>query len=79
VAHIRRGEYYEAFTVWDELINGDVYPYPNYFRNVTGLKDYDNFLNTDAPSAFTYYAQFLALPAVRAKVGRPYWPSTRQA
>jgi hypothetical protein len=38
----------QAFDVWDEMLNGDIYPYPNYFHNITGLNDYDNFINSAA-------------------------------
>eukprot|EP00729_Bicosta_minor_P006639 gene6639-32941_t len=38
------GNYIGAFNTWDEMLNGDVYPYPNYFHNITGSNDYDNFL-----------------------------------
>ena len=30
--------------VFDYLLNGDLYPYPSYFRNVTGCSNYDNML-----------------------------------
>jgi vitellogenic carboxypeptidase-like protein len=36
VDFIEAGEMTKAFAVWDEMLNGDVYPYPNYFHNVTG-------------------------------------------
>ena len=47
-----RRQFEAAFNVWDEMLNGDVYPYPNYFHNITGLNDYDNFYNTNAPEEF---------------------------
>jgi len=55
----------EAFNVWDQMLNGDIYPYPNYFHNISGSNDYDNFLNTNAPASFDYYAKYLNQPAVR--------------
>ena len=42
------GQMKQAFDVWDEMLNGDIYPYPNYFHNITGLNDYDNFINSAA-------------------------------
>jgi len=30
-------------------------PYANYFHNITGSNDYDNFMNTNAPASFNYY------------------------
>ena len=38
VDFIEAGEMTKAFAVWDEMLNGDVYPYPNYFHNVTGKR-----------------------------------------
>lgn len=34
----------EILQIWDEMINGDLFPYGSYFYNLTGSKDYDNFL-----------------------------------
>ena len=31
---------------FDMLMNGDLYPYPTYFYNITGSTDYYNILNT---------------------------------
>lgn len=67
-ALIKAGEMYAAFQVWDRMLNGDVFPYPNLFHNMTGLNDYDNFLNTNAPSSFDYYAAFLNQPEVQAAI-----------
>ena len=52
VEQINAGDYVGAFSTWDEMLNGDVYPYPNYFHNITGSNDYDNFLRTNAPEVF---------------------------
>ena len=54
-----------AFRVWDEFLNGDIWPYGNYFHNVTGLNDYDNYMNTDAPISFSYFAEYVNRPDVR--------------
>lgn len=62
---IKQGKMYDAFTVWDKMLNGDIYPYPNLFHNMTGLNDYDNYLNTNAPESFEYYAPFLNQPEVQ--------------
>ena len=32
VAFIKSGNLTAAFDVWDEMLNGDIYPYPNYFH-----------------------------------------------
>ena len=39
--------------------NGDIYPYPSYYHNVTGSNNYDNFLTMDSPASFDYYAKYL--------------------
>ena len=53
------------------------WPYGNYFHNITGLNDYDNYLNTNAPADFGYYAPYLNQPAVRTAlhVGNATFPS----
>ena len=33
--------------VFDTLLNGDLYPYPTYFYNITGTANYFNFLLTE--------------------------------
>ena len=77
VSLIKAGKMLEAFNVWDEFLNGDVWPYGNYFHNITGLNDYDNYLNTNAPADFDYYAPYLNQPEVRAAlhVGNATFPS----
>jgi len=62
---IEQGDYYGAFTVWDEMINGDIYPYPNYYHNVTGSLDYDNFMNTVEPADLGNYYPFVTAAATR--------------
>ena len=53
-----KGKYMRlAFDIWDEMINGDVFPYGSLFLNVTGVYDYDNFENTRPPAAFALYSQ----------------------
>jgi vitellogenic carboxypeptidase-like protein len=65
VAHIHAGEMTLAFDVWDQMLNGDIWPYANYFHNCTGLNDYDNYMNTDAPESFGYFYKFVNYPEVR--------------
>lgn len=33
--HLARPALQEAFAVWDEMLNGDLYPYATYFYNLT--------------------------------------------
>jgi vitellogenic carboxypeptidase-like protein len=77
VALIKAGQMKAAFDVWDQFLNGDVWPYGNYFHNITGLNDYDNYLNTDAPAEFGFYAPYLNQPDVRGAlhVGNASFPS----
>jgi hypothetical protein len=42
---IGQQQWQAAFEVFDELLNGDFFPYPTYFRNITGLTDYFNELS----------------------------------
>jgi vitellogenic carboxypeptidase-like protein len=64
-AAIKNNQMLKAFDIWDEMLNGDEYPYPNYFHNITGSNDYDNFMNTNAPESFGYYYQYLQQAYVR--------------
>ena len=63
--YIAKGDMYNAFTVWDKMINGDIFPYPNYFHNVSGLNDYDNYMNTNSPPELGYYYRFVMSPKTR--------------
>ena len=62
---IEAGQMADAFNVWDEMINGDIYPYPNYYHNVTGSNDYDNFMDTNEPDELGYYYPFVTAPNTR--------------
>lgn len=64
-ALITKGDYKGSFDVWDKMLNGDVWPYGNLFHNLTGLNDYDNFMNTNAPESLDYFAPYLSSPSVR--------------
>ncbi|CAM9097609.1 unnamed protein product [Ectocarpus fasciculatus] len=66
--YIDQGDMYDAFTVWDEMINGDIYPYPNYYHNVSGSNDYDNFMNTNSPPSLGYYYPFVTSPSTRRSI-----------
>eukprot|EP01125_Pyxidicula_operculata_P016417 TRINITY_DN5648_c0_g1_i1.p1 TRINITY_DN5648_c0_g1~~TRINITY_DN5648_c0_g1_i1.p1 ORF type:complete len:454 (-),score=97.58 TRINITY_DN5648_c0_g1_i1:85-1446(-) len=55
-----------AFRIFDELINGDFYPYPTYFYNITGTSDYYNVANPIYPP--NPYQQYLVLPSTRAMI-----------
>lgn len=68
VNHINNGEMLQAFNVWDEMLNGDVFPYPNYFHNITGSNNYDNFMMTNDPPDFSWYPDYLNQPEIRKAI-----------
>ncbi|KAL3186968.1 hypothetical protein MRX96_004771 [Rhipicephalus microplus] len=65
VDYIKRGRYLDAFLVFDRLINGDTVSQPSYFKNVTGLDFYYNFLLSREPEGFGNYHAFVDSPAIR--------------
>eukprot|EP01121_Diplochlamys_sp_Union-15-3_P003123 TRINITY_DN1296_c0_g1_i1.p1 TRINITY_DN1296_c0_g1~~TRINITY_DN1296_c0_g1_i1.p1 ORF type:complete len:482 (-),score=105.44 TRINITY_DN1296_c0_g1_i1:24-1397(-) len=65
-AAILAEQYEIAFYLFDEMINGDFYPYPTYFANITGTTNYFNFL--DPVYAPNPYPQFLNLTDTRSKI-----------
>src|SRR5690348_14567953 len=60
---IGAGEFVKAFHAFDELLNGDFYPYPTYFANITGTTNYFNFINPVYPP--NPYNQYVQLPSIR--------------
>lgn len=44
---IKKGDFKCAFEVFDELMDGDAYPYGSVFKNLTGFNMYYNYLKTD--------------------------------
>jgi len=69
---IGQGDLIHAFRAFDELMNGDFYPHPTYFFNITGTNNYFNFLNPNYPA--NPYPQFLNLPSTRAAIHVGQWP-----
>ena len=51
---IQRGDMLAAFDVWDEMLNGDVFPYHNLFHNFTGSNDC-------APAPFSRLSSHMSL------------------
>jgi len=69
-----------AFEAFDEMLNGDFYPYPTYYANVTGMTtNYFNFeLSPDATPLGGDFVEWLNTPEVRQQIhvgGRAYAPS----
>lgn len=62
------GDYVGAFRVFDEMLNGDLYPYPTYYANQTGMGT--NYFNLDQGpdgSSLTenYFIEWLGTTAAR--------------
>jgi len=68
VNFINSGDMLSAFGVWDEMLNGDVFPYPNYFHNITGSNNYDNFMMTNDPPDFSWYGDYLNQAEIRQAI-----------
>jgi len=63
------GDLVRAFEQFDEMLNGDFVSAPTYYKNVTGLDNYFNFLQGDCGSCVPeYYGDWLDLPDVREKI-----------
>eukprot|EP00931_Biecheleriopsis_adriatica_P037479 TRINITY_DN21491_c0_g1_i1.p1 TRINITY_DN21491_c0_g1~~TRINITY_DN21491_c0_g1_i1.p1 ORF type:complete len:262 (+),score=45.64 TRINITY_DN21491_c0_g1_i1:77-862(+) len=79
--HLQAGDSLGAFDVFDEMLNGDFYPYPTFYANVTGMStNYFNFaLSPDATPLGGDFVSWLNTPAVRAQIhvgDRSYAPSS---
>lgn len=62
------GRYLDAFYIFDALLNGDVVKEPSYFKNVTGLDFYYNFLLSKQPKQLGYYNAFVQTALVRKAI-----------
>ena len=56
---IQEKRWRDAFTIEDRLMDGDIYPYPTYFYNITGSRYYYNFLQSAEPPSFGNYLSYL--------------------
>jgi len=65
---ILKEDYLDAFLVWDEMLNGDLYGYPNYFYNITGMKDYFNYLRTFSPEEINWFSEYVVQNHVRSAI-----------
>jgi len=66
VEGIAQGEFRKAFAAFDEFMNGDFYPHPTYFFNITGSNNYFNFLNPTYPP--NPFSTFLNLPSTKDSI-----------
>jgi len=64
------GDRLGAFEVFDEMLNGDFYPYPTFYANVTGMStNYFNFeLSPDATPLGGDFVEWLQTPSVRTQI-----------
>jgi hypothetical protein len=65
---IEQERYIDAFHLFDALLNGDLLNTTSYFYNVTGIKNYFNYLLTDGPEDQGYYASFITHPERRKQI-----------
>jgi len=63
---IRNKDYVLAFDIFDELLNGDFYPYPTYFYNITGSANYFNIRDVNYPP--NPYPDYLTSADIRKRI-----------
>ena len=56
---IEQEKYIDAFRIFDALLNGDLLNTTAYFYNVTGIKNYFNYLLTNEPEDQGYFIPFV--------------------
>ncbi|CAF3913568.1 unnamed protein product, partial [Rotaria sp. Silwood1] len=56
---ISQKRFTDAFTISDSLIDGDLINTTSYFSNVTGLRAYYNYIQTDVSSSLSNYVKFI--------------------
>jgi vitellogenic carboxypeptidase-like protein len=69
--HVQSGDPVSAFHVFDEMLNGDLTPYPTYYANVTGMKtNYFNFEQSPDGSSLSnnYFIDWLNTSEARRAV-----------
>ena len=62
------GDYVSAFHIFDEMLNGDIHPYPTYYANQTGMgSNYFNFDQGPDGSSLTenYFIEWLGTTSGR--------------
>ncbi|XP_071441085.1 venom serine carboxypeptidase-like [Hetaerina americana] len=68
VKFIQEKKYEDAFKIFDELLNGDLTPYPSYFYNATGFTFYYNYLHAKEESKFGDLGKFIQECKVREAI-----------
>ncbi|CAF0921150.1 unnamed protein product [Adineta steineri] len=65
---IEQERYIDAFHLFDALLNGDLLNTTSYFYNVTGIKNYFNYLLTEEPEEQSYFVSFITHPERRKQI-----------
>ncbi len=56
---ISQQRFTDAFKISDSLIDGDLINTTSYFTNVTGLRAYFKYIQTDVPASYSNYVKFI--------------------
>jgi len=65
---IQKKQFENAFKSFDELLNGDLTPYPTLFYNATGFKFYFNYLHTKDDSPYGDLNEYLSKDVLRRHI-----------
>ncbi|CAF1384256.1 unnamed protein product [Adineta ricciae] len=65
---ISQKRFTDAFKISDALMDGDLINTTSYFTNVTGLRAYFNYIQTDMPPSMSYYVKFVTSTARRQQI-----------
>ena len=65
---IEEERYLDAFHLFDALLNGDLLNTTSYFYNVTGIRNYFNYLLTEAPEDQGDFVSFITHPERRKQI-----------
>lgn len=52
-------DFVAAFHTFDQMLNGDIYPYPSLFRNLTGMRYYFNILWDREPTPYGDWEKYV--------------------
>ena len=66
--NIEQQRYVDAFRIFDALLNGDLINTTSYFFNVTGIKNYFNYLLTNEPEDQGYFFPFITSAERRKQI-----------
>jgi vitellogenic carboxypeptidase-like protein len=65
---IEQERYIDAFYLFDALLNGDLLNTTSYFYNITGIKNYFNYLLTEPPEDQAYFVPFITQSGRRKQI-----------